>query len=309
MRSLLDRNGISWTHLVSPSKQEVRALESKYDIHELIVEDLTELNTQDKIDFYDNHLCIVLHFPKYEDSTKRYILNELNVVLGKEYLVTTTRFDTHIIMEAKNLYLEELDDIDEHDEEEKFRITPYYILYEILESIYEKNINLLQKIGRDIIEIEESLLKKQPITSSIISELLIKKRNISFLKSTYSTHEEILSEISDMLPKIYEEDLNVYFEDLITKVKKITVNIATLQENIESIADTYNSLVTLKANDTMMILTIITGITMPFALITSLFSINVKLPLSNTNPLSFWILTLIMSGLSGAFAYFFLKRK
>ncbi len=295
--------------MVSPSKQEIRSLESKYEIHELIVEDLTELNTQDKIDIYDNNLCIVLHFPKYEATTKRYILNELNVVLGKSYLITTTRFDTHRIIDVKNQYIEELEELDENDAEEKFRVTPYYILYEILESIYEKNIKLLQRISKEILDLEESLLKKQPITSSVISELLIRKRNISFLKSTYSTHEDVLEEIQTMLPQIYEEDLNVYFEDLITKIKKITVNIDALQENIESIADTYNSLVTLKANDTVMILTIITGITMPFALITSLFSINVKLPLSNTNPLSFWILTIIMVGLSAGFAYFFMKRK
>lgn len=299
MQNLLDHSGISWTHLVSPSKQEIRALESKYEIHELIVEDLTELNTQDKIDIYDDHLCTVLHFPKYEDATKRYILNELNVVLGKAYIITTTRFDTHSITEVKNQYIEELEDIDENDAEEKFRITPYYILYEILESIYEKNIRLIHKLSRDILDVEESLLKKTPITSSIISDLLIKKRNISFLKSTYSTHEEILEEMQTMVPKIYEEDLNVYFEDLITKVKKITVSISALQENIESIADTYNSLVTLKANDTVMILTVITGITMPFALLTSLFSINVQLPLSNNNPRSFWILTIIMASLSG----------
>jgi magnesium transporter len=156
MKNLLQRSGISRIHLVSPSKQEIRSIESTYDIHELIIEDLTELNTQDKIDIYDDHLCTVLHFPKFEAATKRYILNELNAVLGKDYLITTTRFDTHSIEEVKNQYVEELDDLEEeNDEDEKFKVTPYYILYEILDAIYDKNIRLINRIAMDIIQLEE----------------------------------------------------------------------------------------------------------------------------------------------------------
>jgi len=72
---------VSWTHLSNPTKEEISALVEKYDLHELVEEDLLELNTQDKIDAYDEHIVLVLHFPKMNYSTTNYSLNEFNIVL------------------------------------------------------------------------------------------------------------------------------------------------------------------------------------------------------------------------------------
>jgi len=64
----------------------------------------------------------------------------------------------------------------------------------------------------------------------------------------FRPHKEILDEMQSALPKFYKEDLDVYFEDLEYKLEKIMNTIAVSFENIESLADTYNSLMTIKTN-------------------------------------------------------------
>jgi Mg2+ and Co2+ transporter CorA len=74
-------------------------------------------------------------------------------------------------------------------------------------------------------------------------------------------HKEILEELQKALPKFYKEDLDVYFEDLEYKLDKIMTNISISFENIESLADTYNSLMNIKTNSMISLLTIFAAIT------------------------------------------------
>jgi len=81
------------------------------------------------------------------------------------------------------------------------------------------------------------------------------------LKHTFAPHKEILDELQNALPKFYKEDLDVYFEDLVYKFDKITNTIAISFENIASLADTYNSLMNIKTNSMITVLTIFSAIT------------------------------------------------
>lgn len=79
---------INWIDIVDPSKKEVDELVLKYGFHELDKEALLEDNQRARVDTYEDYIFIVLHFPKYDTKTKRYILNEFNIFLSKKFLIT-----------------------------------------------------------------------------------------------------------------------------------------------------------------------------------------------------------------------------
>ena len=55
-------------HCSNPSKKELDEIKNTYDLHEIIEEDISEVNTQDKVDVYDNSIFLVLHFPKFQSN-------------------------------------------------------------------------------------------------------------------------------------------------------------------------------------------------------------------------------------------------
>ena len=274
MKNTLTIQGINWIHLVSPTAKEINDCNAQYELHELVTEDLLELNTQDKIDIYDDHISLVLHFPKYDRTSRRYLLNELNVVLGKSYIISVTRFVTNTIERMRNKFALQVSDL---DEDEKFKVTPYYMLYEMIDIMYEKMFGLLTKMSKDIITIEEELFENQ-INSQMISLLMIKRRNISFLKHNFGTQQDVIEKLVTILPKFYEDDLEVYFEDLSTKHAKIMSMIATFEDNITSMTETYNSLMNIQTNKTILLLTVFTAILLPLTLISGIYGMNVPLP-------------------------------
>jgi len=275
MKTILHFGNVDWIHLFEPQKEEITDLVEKYDLHELIEEDLFELTNQEKIDVYEDYMFIVVNFPKYNADNKKYFLNEFSIILGKNIIVTMTKFDTNHIKSIIEEYWEELKT---RESDEEFKISPYYILYKILDTMYDKSIKMLTQSSKDVVNLEEQLFSSSKLEKSLLENLTIKKRNIVSLKHTFAPHREILDELQKTLPKFYKEDLDVYFEDLEYKLEKIMNTIAISFENVESLADTYNSLMNIKTNSMITVLTIFSAVTWILTLISWIYGMNIPLP-------------------------------
>lgn len=271
------------TTISKASKKKITELVEQYEIHELVAEDLLWLHIQDKVDVYDDHLSLVIHFPKYNSKTQRYLLNEMTITIGKNWIITTSRFETNTIIALKDRLIKEWQ---EYESDEKYKITPYYILYEMIDMMYDKTSRILSNSATDVFKLEEWLLNHK-LNKHVLADLMIKKRNISFLHYNYRTHEELIEETMKWLPKLYTEDLEVYFDDLLYRHQKIMLNIGILQENIDSITDTYNWLMTVNTNNTLLWLTVFSGIMLPLTLIVWLFGMNVPMEFVN-HQYAFW---------------------
>lgn len=305
MKTVLHFGNIDWIHLFDPQKEEIANLVQKYDFHELIEEDLFELTNQEKIDIYEDYMFVVVNFPKYNSEMKKYFLNEFSIILGKNIIVTMTKFDTNHIKSIIEKYSEELKT---RESDEDFKISPYYILYKILDTMYDKSIKMLTQSSKDVSNLEEQLFASNRLEKKLLENLTIKKRNIVSLKHIFTPHNEILEELQNALPKFYKEDLDVYFEDLVYKIDKIMNTISVSFENTESLADTYNSLMTIKTNSMISVLTIFAAITWVLTLISGIYGMNISLP-GQTSPHFFLFLMSIMFVVCVVLLRIFKKKK
>ncbi len=305
MKTVLHFGNIDWIHLFDPQKEEINELVKKYDFHELIEEDLFELTNQEKIDVYEDYVFTVVNFPKYKSDTKKYFLNEFSIILGKNIIVTMTKFDTNHIKSIIEEYSEE---IKTRESDEEFKISPYYILYKILDTMYDKSIKMLTHSSKDVVLLEEQLFSSNKLEKKLLENLTIKKRNIVSLKHIFTPHKEILEELQKTLPKFYKEDLDVYFEDLEYKLDKVGNIVSVSFENIESLAETYNSLMNIKTNSMISVLTIFSAITWVLTLISGIYGMNITLP-GQTNTNFFPILVVVMWLVSLVLLRIFKKEK
>jgi magnesium transporter len=165
----------------------------EYEYHELIAEDLQDVNVQHKIDQYDDVIFMVLNFPKYNTLNKRYVLNEFNVILGKDSIITLSRYEASHIAKIIEQYKMDIGESDIQDEE-AYKISPYYILYTIIDAMYDKTIKAQSNASKDLVLLESSMSDKD-ITRGTIEDLMRKKANVAFLKYTYLPQKEILVEM------------------------------------------------------------------------------------------------------------------
>ena len=266
---------IKWIDSVWLKDDSIKEILNKYNIHELDLEACIEWNQKARIDKYKDYSFLIFHFPKYNKIKKVYDLNEFNIFLWKDFLLTF-RYTTwsHI-----NKIFKYYNDIKIATKKKDIKITSGYILYEITQAMLEKMFRVTKRITIDIKKIEKQIFDWDNNTS-LVKDILIKKRNIVLLKHMFRPQVNVLKQLETVVNELYEWKIEVYFEDLEDKLEQIVNEINTLQEYIESIEDAFKSMVDIKTNFVIKILTVFSAFMLPLTFITSFYWMNVDLPFS-----------------------------
>ena len=294
MEKILKIWDMTWFHSSNPTNKDLKEIKDAYDLHEIIEDDLYEANTQDKIDVYDDFIFLVLHFPKFNNRTKTYFSNEFNIILWKDFIISLTKYETNHVEKIRKEYFEDLEAW-----KDDFKVSPYYILYVLMDVMYDKVLSGINKFNKDLNVIESGIFEWKKLNQALIEKLLVKRRNSIVLKHIMLPQEEILEELSKVTLKKYKWELDVYFEDLQYKQDKIMSHISIANESTMTLSDTYNSLMSVKMNAMISVLTIFTAIIWIMTFITGLYGMNVHLPLQNFNStfaLILWFMLFIASG-------------
>jgi magnesium transporter len=279
-------------------------LVEKYHLHEIIEQDFLDFTTQDKIDVYDDCIFLIIRFPKYNAATKKHFANTMHAILGKNFLLTVTSHLTNNIQKIQDTYRAELAE----DSSEEFKLSPYYILYKIIDAMYDKALVGLGKFSQDLVRIEDNAVDTNAIDENLLSELLIKKRNAILMKHLIAPHSEILRELQIATVNFYEGDLDVYFEDLQYKTDKILSLISIIKENTESLFDVSNTLTAMRTNKVISLLTIFTVILGILTRLSGMYGMNVALPFDD-RPRAFSLLCVLMIGAAVTTMVYFRRKK
>ena len=293
-------DGIRWTDWVALSEKDIKKTLEKYKIHELDLEACLEWNQRARVDRYDDYNFLIYNFPKYNRKTKVYELNEFNIFFNKEFLITFRDFPFSRINKIFENYWEKKVEW-EHKE---IKISTGYILYEITQAMLEKMFNVIKNIKLDIRQLETQVFEKW--NTSLVKDIMIKKRNIVVLKHMFKPQTIVLRQLETAINEMYAGEMEVYFEDLEDKLAQIVSDIEILDEYIESVEDAFKTMIDIKTNFVIKVLTIFSAFMLPLTLLTSFYGMNVTgLPLAETNYVYgfMWVSIFCM-----LLVYFILKR-
>ncbi len=290
---------ITWIDGYNLDKKTIYNVLKEHDFHELDIEACMEENQRARIDSYEDYFFMVLHFPKYLVNSKIYELNEFNIFLKKDLLITFRNFSWIHVDRIFTKY-------EKHDfyEWEDFMLYSGYILYEIIEAMFEKIFNSINNTKKDLHKLEKFVFEK--VDYKLVNEIMIKKRNIIFLKHMFLPQVAVMRSTESNINKIFKWEIEEYFEDLEDKILYIVNSITILEEHIISIEDAFKSIVDMNMNYVMKILTFFSALILPLTLITSFYWMNVKLPQDNVGfvYILMWLSIVIM-----LLMYLFMKRK
>ncbi len=71
------------------------------------------------------------------------------MILGKDYIITLSLYEASHIEKIVQQYKEDLAESDIQDEE-AYKVSPYYIMYTIIDSMYDKIIKAQSQSSRDL---------------------------------------------------------------------------------------------------------------------------------------------------------------
>ncbi len=301
MQKTLQVGKTKWICIQSPEKETIDNLAKEYNFHEMIVEDILDINAQSKIDTSSDHFFMALTFTKYISEESRYTFNEMDVIIGE-----------HLIITSIGLVSQKMDDIFKEMTKEaegidgSYKSSPYYILYRIIDGFYDKTIKSLAISSQKLLDIQSKIDRKD---EDVIDELIDEDLNKIFIKHNFISQDEIIDELIKHIEKLHEKHLITYFKGLSSKLAKIIRTIKALTEKNDSLMAAYNTFLGIKSNKSVTRLTFINSIFMPLTVIAGIGGMSERTMMTGAENRKIAYPLFILLSIGIALATYFLLRR
>jgi len=293
---LADKDLLFWVDIFTPTPEHMTILKDVFNFHSLAIEDATSKIERPKIDEYDTYIYMVLQVPLKVNQTKKLENGVVSIFLGKNFIVTVHEINFTPIKKIFNSFVEnkKISSKDSGD-----------LLHKLIDTLMDYCLPIADEIYKSISVLEDKVLDS--LDKNSIADILILKRNTLLCKNILKPEIVLLRKLEQTDLKYISDEMEVYFGDIVDHAEKVSDILGTCLELIESLYQSYQSLMSNKINDVMRILTTISVIIMPLTLISGIYGMNINLPFQ-TSEYAFIIVIEAMLFISLVMLIFFRKK-
>ena len=282
----LSANGLTWIHINEPGPLEAAYLAERFGFHELDIEDVLSKRQRPKIDEYPDYLFIVLHFPAYDKAVQRLNAAELDVFLGQDFLITLANVD---LLPVTYLFRRCEEDVELR--EELFSKGSGYILYHVLDDLFDYCFPILDKIGHKLDAIEDQLEERR--SEDIVRDISDAKQEIIAYRKIIKPERATLRLLERYTQRFLPQDLELYFDDIVDAAERIWDLLDNYKEVVEALEQTNESIISHRQQYRLQLLTVVSVILLPLTLIASVWGMNSHVPGQGTAG-GFWVVLGLM---------------
>jgi magnesium transporter len=264
-----------WIDLQNPDRTDVEKLAEKYNFNLLNIEDCVTKFELPKLDSYDDHFFVILHFPPLSQKIGISKNSQLSIFVGKNFLVTVHQGDLKPLVELAEICKT---NSDQQKKEKLLGKSPGFLLHEIIDVLVDDLLHTSRKIIANLDEIEDRVFDE---TKPVARSIALLRREINRLRRIVNPLKKFVLEIAKNIKRFSDrgdEELTLYFDDVIDHIDKVIETLEESRETMEIYKDTDFVLSTEKTNKVLAVLTIIFTLAIPSTVIGTFYGMNVNLP-------------------------------
>ena len=263
--SFKGNNHVTWINIDGLRKADVEQVSEHFGIHPLISEDILSMHQRPKMDEVEGILYCLLNMLYYDEKEKTVEQEQVSIVLGKDFVIT---FQEDPKKDVFNPIREKI-----KMPTSKLRSGGAdYLCYSMLDVIVDNYFTVMEKLGDDIEELEEEVIRNSGTRSLarinyLRKELIILKRNIVPVRDLVGG---IIRIESDLL----QDRTTKYFKDVHDHIMQAYDLSENYRDIMISMQDLYINNVNLKMNEVMKVMAIVTCLLAPATVIGGIFGMN-----------------------------------
>lgn len=273
-----------WIDLFNFTEAEINEVGRTFGFHPLTVEDCLTFSPRAKVDRYEGYYFFTLHAIRYEeDSDEEIALEQLNIYLGPNYVVTLHRRTLPPLGRIARDCLAQHLDVMRHGAD--------HFLLAILDGLTDQYFPILERVDERIDEIEDRMYHYR--NQEVTEEFMSLKRTILAMRRAVLPQKRMFAGVHGHRPFPVAEENTPFYLDLTDHIERITDSVDAFKDLVDGALATYNSLISARTTHTIRVLTVISTIFMPLTFLTGFFGMNVPLPGQHT----IWSTAIITAGL------------
>ena len=254
---------VIWADVTDPTSRDFEELAEEFGFHHLSIEDCQNQHQRPKLEEYPGYYFIVLYEAELAGPNDRLELRELNIFLGKNYLVTVHSRPIRAVATARRLWAEWLDRSEQGSG---------LLAYLLIDAIVDDYLPLLDIISDRMDSLEDSIFGE--FKPEAIEEIFGIKKKLLYLRRAVAPLRDVFNTMLRREQQIFSRETYVYFQDVFDHLIRVADTIDTLRDMLGSTMDAYLSVSGNRMNMVMKRLTSISTILMSVTLIAGIYGMN-----------------------------------
>jgi magnesium transporter len=288
-----------WIDLEDPTVKEATILEDPFRFHPLAIEDCLSEVHHPKVDDYDDYIFIIVHGIRFDAPSDTFITRELDIFLGRDFLVTHHKGPMRSITAAREQCGKSI--------QAGMPRGVDFLLHQIMDQMFEHYFPNLDAI-EDKIQLVQVEVFENP-SRETLDRIFALKRDVAQLRRICAPQREIVHRLSRGEFKVISGKAAVYFRDIYDNLYRIVDASYSYQDMMQGTLDAYLSAVNNRLNETMKRLTVIGALLMPLTLITGIYGMNFEFMPELKWRYGYFLILGAMGALCAGLVYFFRKRE
>lgn len=235
----------------------------QYGIHHLAVEDILNPEHRPKFEVFGDQILVILKMISVNDEGKL-IAEQISIVFGKNFVLAFQE-------QPGDLF----DPVRERLREHVGRIRTMksdYLAFSLIDIIVDNYFVVLEHVAGVLEELEMVLIKRPDDFESVdIHDL---KMQLFYLRKIFWPVREVANALQKNESELIRAQTRMYFQDLYDHSIRVLETTETLREVSIGISELYMSSISLKMNEIMQTLTIISIIFIPMTFVAGVYGMN-----------------------------------
>ncbi len=281
-----------WTHVVRPTDEELAELVSLYALDEAILEDAKDFFEVPRMERSQGSTYFFTRYP-YDEQEEDAETAPLLIIMGESFVLTITLRD---VPQFKKFVTGK--EVVHTTQKAKFFIQ---LMTAVTTSFEQKLVRLRRSVHRD-------RAKLRVISNRDIKRLVDYEHELNdMISAVVPTNVWLQTVTKGNYMQLYNDDVEL-MEDLMIANSQLVESARSLLKTIQNVRNATEAILTNNLNGTIRTLTILTILLTIPTIISSLYGMNVALPLMD-NPLAFWLVIVLILVVVSATVYFFKRNQ
>jgi magnesium transporter len=301
----LENHKVSWVNVEGlGSVDVVQELGQHFQIHPLAIADVFTLGQRPHLDTYDRQLYLLMQMV-YHNQQLELVFEQLSILLGERFVVTFQEVPGHDVFEPVRIRLRE------GGGTARF-LRNDYLAYALIDSVIDHYFPAVEKIGEAIEELEEALLERP--TRENLRQVHEIRAALSLLRRAVWPQRDVLMRLCHDDTGLLSERTRPFIRDTYDHALALIDLLESYRDATVNFMDLYVSSISMRTNEIMRVLTVISSIFIPLTFIAGVYGMNFDRSSSVLNmpelssPIGYPVVLLVMAAVAGGMLLFF-KRK
>jgi len=235
-----DEGDFVWLGLYQPSEHELADVAEAFGLHELAVEDALVAHQRPKLERYDDAMFLVVKTLWYVDAEDAVETGEINIFLGKDYVVTVRHGRGTRLAPARQLL-----------EADRTILTegPFSAVYAVTDYVVDRYLAVIADLTEDVDEVETSVFSDERTSDS--ARIYRLKRELSEVRRAVMPLREPVRRLASGELLGVDPDLQPFFRDVLDHLNTVAESVDGLEQMLTSAFEAHLAQLSLQQNDDM----------------------------------------------------------